>query len=135
MKTLVQQLSIGALIVFVSTVFQNCYPTTRGITGVSGTTNLESHAPAPSPSPTPAPSPLPLPGPSPGPLNPPVYPTLSVLSNDVLWSQNYVADNNVYTVYSSQYFATSANDRGTFLAAYCAATAVPVSKVILTARM
>lgn len=64
-----------------------------------------------------------------------VYPIVSATSNDALSTQpasNVVVSSNAY--YSSNYFSSSANDRGTYLQGLMGSQQ-QVSKVILTARM
>jgi hypothetical protein len=58
----------------------------------------------------------------------------SAASNDVLWSANNAIDQNTTTSYSSQRFATSQNDRGTYLAAWLQTGPQSISTVLLTAR-
>ncbi len=62
------------------------------------------------------------------------YAMSSAQSNDVLWGAALAIDGVVESVYSSNQFASAANDRGVHLVAYMASRQ-PVSKVLLTARL
>ena len=64
------------------------------------------------------------------------YAMTSAASNDILpgWPVNNVIDGNTGTNYSSSFFATANNDRGTFLAAWMGQLH-DVKKILLTARL
>ena len=65
-----------------------------------------------------------------------IWPMASATTNEVFpgFAASYAVDKNAASIYSSNVFSTSANDRGVFLAAYMT-TFQSVSKVVLTARM
>lgn len=62
------------------------------------------------------------------------YVMAAVTSNDALWPAANAIDGNAGSVYTSNYFASANNDRGTFLAAWLQGRQA-VSQVILTARV